>query len=76
MRNLIFGTLPKKYCKFCARRIHWAATVCPHCTRDIDTPEHIQERTRAFKRQRRISALIFGLVIIVVWVAYSFSRPP
>ena len=54
-----------KLCKFCKSSVAWDATVCPKCTRDIDTVEGIARREQ--RKARVIAAGLVGIVALL-WI--------
>jgi len=70
---------PSKICQFCTSQVAEAALVCPHCHKEIDTPEGTQARQTARERQRRLNYSIAGIVAamgIPIWLLSRPAPPP
>ena len=61
-----------KTCQFCALAVPIEAFVCPHCTRDIDTPEGVRARLEAIWKARMrdrnhfVIAVVVGIVVLTL----------
>ena len=62
-----------KYCQFCRNPVHVYATVCPHCTRKIDTIEAINQRETEYSRRRGL-IIFLGAMLILVWIVSLFKH--
>jgi hypothetical protein len=58
-----------KLCPFCKSSVAWDATVCPKCTRDIDTVEEI---ARGGPRKGRMIAAGLGIVALL-WLISALN---
>jgi hypothetical protein len=59
-----------KNCPFCTVRVPPYATVCPHCTRDIDTVENIRKQVADHQRRQTLFLLYaLGIIAVIFWLA-------
>ncbi len=67
-----------KQCPYCRSIVHRAATVCPACTREIDTVEAINQRevaTAGARRTRSYGGAALILIAILAGLYFSKNEP-